>query len=286
MKRGEQEMLELFVDFARRDERIRLAVLEGSRTNASVPRDHFQDYDISYFVTDMDSYQRDDRWLDVFGERAMLQKPEAMELFPPELGNGFSYLMLFEDGVKADVTLYPAGDAAAYFAESDGLVEVLLDKDGLAPADVAAGDRKYWIRRPTVREFDDCSNEFWFVSTYVAKGLARKELLYAVDHLHLHTRPNVLRMLSWQAGAERGYSFSVGKNYKYLDRYVPEDVWETLLSTYRTHDIPALWRALFICFDLFRASSAEVARRLGYQVPDYDAAVRRYIVRTFQPPLG
>ena len=34
----------------------------------------------------------------------MMQKPEDMELFPPE-EKGFSYIMLFDDGVKIHLTL-------------------------------------------------------------------------------------------------------------------------------------------------------------------------------------
>ncbi len=79
--RSEDEMMKLILDIAMKDERIRLVTLEGSRTNKNVPRDKFQDYDISYFVTDMDSFTSDESWLDQFGERMMMQKPEDMELF-------------------------------------------------------------------------------------------------------------------------------------------------------------------------------------------------------------
>ena len=62
-------------------------------------------------------------------------------------------------------------------------MEVLLDKDG-SSNEMVANDRHYWIKKPTEREFDDCCNEFWMVSTYVVKGLARKEILFAIDHLN------------------------------------------------------------------------------------------------------
>ena len=54
----------------------------------------------------MDSFTSDDKWLDIFGERLILQKPEDMELFPA-VEKGFSYLMLFTDDVKIDLTLLP-----------------------------------------------------------------------------------------------------------------------------------------------------------------------------------
>src|SRR5690625_2844184 len=129
--RSEREMMKLILDFAERDERIRLVTLEGSRANKNIPKDSFQDYDVSYFVTDMNSFIESDDWLDVFGRRIFMQKPEAMELFPPELGNWFSYLMLFEDKNRIDLTLIPVQEVDEYFKKSDGLVDVLLDKDSL-----------------------------------------------------------------------------------------------------------------------------------------------------------
>ena len=80
--RSETQMYELLLGFAQNDERIRLVTLEGSRTNIHIPRDDFQDYDITFFVTDMQSFINSNNWLNVFGERVILQKPEDMELFP------------------------------------------------------------------------------------------------------------------------------------------------------------------------------------------------------------
>lgn len=214
--RSEDEMMKLILDIAMKDERIRLVTLEGSRTNKNVPRDKFQDYDISYFVTDMDSFISDESWLDQFGERMMMQKPEDMELFPPELGDWFSYLMLFKDHHKIDLTLIPLSQTEDYFTQSDGLAEILLDKDDRINSKMIASDEQYHIKKPTPGEFDDCCNEFWMVSTYVIKGLMRKEILFALDHMNDILRPNVLRMIAWNIGIEHQFSLSVGKNYKYI----------------------------------------------------------------------
>lgn len=273
MMRSEREMMNLLVDFAMNDDRIRLVTMEGSRTNKNIPPDPFQDYDISYFVTDMDSFKESDQWLGIFGNRMMMQKPEAMELFPSELGNWFSYIILFEDGNKVDLTLIPANEMEDYFANSDGLVEVLLDKDHFVKTEVIADDRHYWIKKPTAREFDDCCNEFWMVSTYVVKGLARKEILFAIDHLHEVARPNLLRMMAWQIGSEHGYTFSVGKNSKFINRYLPDEDWEAYLSTYSQNGYQEMWKALFTCYELFRKYSKAVAGSLGYEYPGYDEAI-------------
>ncbi|WP_079912765.1 aminoglycoside 6-adenylyltransferase [Paenibacillus sp. 32352] len=274
--RSEQEMMKMLLDFAMKDDRIRLVTLEGSRTNKNIPPDPFQDYDISYFVTEMDSFKENDRWLDRFGNRIMMQKPEDMELFPSELGSWFSYLIHFEDGNKVDLTLIPIHEWEDYLTNSDGLVEVLLDKDYRIQQEVIADDRQYWIKRPTAREFDDCCNEFWMVSTYVVKGLARKEILFAIDHLHEVARPNLLRMMAWHIGSEYGYTFSVGKNYKFIDRYLPKEDWDSLLSTYSGNRYQEMWRSLFTCYELFRKYSKAVSESLGYKYPDYDEAITKY----------
>jgi aminoglycoside 6-adenylyltransferase len=274
--RSEQEMMQMLIDFAVHDQRIRLVTLEGSRTNKNIPPDKFQDYDISYFVTDLDSFKENDLWLDAFGYRLFMQKSEDMELFPPELGNWFSYLILFDDGNKLDLTLIPLEEVEEYFADSDGLVQVLLDKDGLVKQEVVASDRQYWIKKPTAREFDDCCNEYWWVSTYIVKGLARKEILFAIDHLNENGRPNLLRMMSWHIGSEQGFSFSLGKNYKFIERYLPEQDWQKLLSTYSENSYENMWQSLFTCHELFRKYAKAVSKKLENPYPNYDEVITKY----------
>lgn len=93
--RTEQEMMDLMIDIARHDSRIRIMTLEGSRTNVNIPKDEFQDYDVTYLVKDMESFTSNDEWLKRFGNIIMMQKPEDMELFPAE-ERGYSYIMYFE----------------------------------------------------------------------------------------------------------------------------------------------------------------------------------------------
>ncbi len=275
--RTEAQVYDTVLGFAREDERIRVVTLEGSRTNVNIPPDDFQDYDITFFVTDMGSFTADDGWLDIFGERLILQKPEDMELFPAE-EKGFSYLMLFSDGVKIDLTLLPLELLEEYFTW-DKLVKVLLDKDGTAGQRPAPTDVDYHLRRPTERMFDDCCNEFWNTVPYVVKGLCRREILFAIDHLSDVVRKELLRMLSWKIGIERGFGFSLGKNYKFMEKYLPAELWERLMSTYRMGSYGEMWEALEQCMALFREVSAETAARLGYRYPDYDEKISGYVSR-------
>lgn len=275
--RTEKQIYDTILGFARADERIRVVTLEGSRTNCHVPPDAFQDFDITFFVTDLESFTAKDDWLSVFGERLILQKPEDMELFPAE-EKGFSYLMLFADDSKIDLTLLPLEWLDAYFTW-DKLVQLLLDKDGRVAQPPVPTDSDHHLQCPTARMFDDCCNEFWNTATYVVKGLCRKEILFAIDHLHEIVRKELLRMIAWKVGLEEGLHFSLGKNYKYLQAHVPTKLWERLLSTYRMDGYTQMWNSLEECLALFREVSAEVAQRLDLPYPPYDEKISGYLHR-------
>lgn len=276
--RNKQQMMDLILRVAREDERVRVVGVEGSRTNPHVPKDEFQDYDLSYLVTDMASYKQSDAWLEVFGPRIIMQKPEDMELFPPELGGWFSYLMLFEDGNRVDLKLVPIEELDRYLGH-DGLLKILLDKDSRIACPPLPTDEAYHVKCPTARMYDDGCNEFWWVSTYVVKGLCRGEMLYAIEHLNRYVRPALLRMLAWQVGTETRFSLSVGKAYKYLDNYVAAETMDTLLATCRNGTSEEIWQALLGCYQLFRHSAAMVAERLGYEYPPYDKRVTAYTLQ-------
>ncbi len=274
--RNETEMYNLILTFANNDERIRIVTLEGSRTNINIPKDNFQDYDITFFVTDLDSFIKNEKWLEVFGNRLMMQKPEDMELFPPE-EKGFSYLMLFDDGIKIDLTLLSIDNLEEYF-NCDKLVKVLLDKDNKINWNMVPTDEDFYIQSPNERIYDDCCNEFWFSSTYVCKGLLRGEILFAIEHMNNILRKELLRMISWKVGIERGFDFSLGKEYKFLNQYVSEDLWNDLLGTYSMNSYEEMWKSFELCLDLFRKISKEVAEKLNYKYPTYDENVSKYIL--------
>ena len=90
-------------------------------------------------------------------------------------------------------------------------------------------------------------------------------------------RNELLRMLSWQVGSAYGFTFSVGKNYKFIGQYLPAEQWQALLSTYRTDSVENTWRSLFTCHELFRDAAKNFAAKYGYTYPDYDENVSRYV---------
>jgi len=263
--RNEQEMYGLILGFARKNPLIRAVYMNGSRTNPQAKRDIFQDYDIVYVVESVSSFVDDKSWLTVFGDVAVMQEPDATAL-PYETTkreDGYAYLMQFEDGNRIDLTIQSISAARINYL-ADSLTLPLLDKDDLFPEIPGPTDKDYWVRKPEAAHFASCCNEFWWVSPYIAKGLWRKEILFAMDHLNTCVRPMLLMMLSWEAGIRTGFSVSVGKCGKYLDQYLPHETWTRFLFTYPTADASAVWDALFVAGSLFRETALFVGNSLGF----------------------
>src|SRR5579872_6255847 len=177
--RNPDEIKSIIVDKAKADSRIRAVLLNGSRANQKLSPDGLQDFDVVYIVHQMNTFIADSNWTSIFGEKLIWQLPDEMELSERDekISHSFHYLMLFSDGNRIDLTLFPIEKFEEDFIP-DSLTMVWLDKDNLFANIEPASDKDYHIQRPSGREFKRVCNEFWWVSTYIAKGLIRKEISY------------------------------------------------------------------------------------------------------------
>ena len=263
--RSEKEMFDLILGFAKENPLIRAVYMNGSRTNPNAKRDIFQDYDIVYVVTAVSPFVDEKSWLSRFGEICVMQEPDATALpyAKTNLEVGYAYLMQFEDGNRIDLTIRSIPAALREYP-TDSLTLLLLDKDGLMPALPSPTDSGYHVKKPDANVFSSCCNEFWWVSPYIAKGLWRNEILFALDHLESCIRRMLRMMLGWEAGARNGFAISTGKCDKTLEPYLPADTWTRLLNTYPHAETEAVWDALFASCSLFHDTATFVAESLGF----------------------
>jgi aminoglycoside 6-adenylyltransferase len=263
--RNEQEMLDLILSTARNDERVRAVIMNGSRLNPNAPRDFFQDYDIIYVVTEKESFLAEPGWIKVFGDLMILQLPDEMADPSPQGTDSYAYLMQFADGNRIDLSLLPA--EALDKLEPDSLTLTLLDKDGILPQFDPPSELSYLPGKPTSKQFFDCTNEFWWVSPYVAKGLWRREIVYARHMLDVYVREQLDKMLLWYVGVGTNFHKSPGKMGKYLEKYLEPDLWQLLMKTYSDADYEHTWQALFAMGDLFRKIAILVADHFLFDYP-------------------
>ena len=266
--RSEKEMFELILDTAENDDRIRAVVMNGSRANPNAPRDVFQDFDIVYIVTDMPSFKEDPDWIKRFGEIMIMQLPDDMDDPPPGDHDSFGYLMQFADGNRIDLTLYPIEKLDELW--EDSLSVLLLDKDGIIEPFPFPSDNDYLPKVPTTKGFNDCCNEYWWVSTYVVKGLWRGEITYSKSMFEQIMRPQLMKMLGWHIGIVTGFTCNPGKFGKNFEQYLEPELWGLLLETYADADYDHTWESLEKMCQLFRITGQSVAAHFGFEYPQKD----------------
>jgi len=266
--RTEEEMLELIVETAKKDERIRAVIMNGSRANANAPRDPFQDFDVLYVVTDVAPFRYNYEWINRFGELMILQMPEDMQSPPPDRDGSFTYLMQFTDGNRIDLGICTL--AQLNERGKDSLRVILLDKDGCIESSAPANESDYLPKPPTAKAFADCCNEFWWVCPYVAKGLWREEILYAKYILDHFVRDQLMKMITWYVGQRTQFSRNLGRFGKHLRKYLELELWEMLQKTYSDAGYENNWEALYVTCDLFRRLAIQVADHSGLDYPYED----------------
>lgn len=266
--RSEKEMLELILTVAKNDDNVRAVIMNGSRVNPHVKKDPFQDFDIVYFVTDVEPYKRNKAFTDQFGDLMIMQMPEDMADPPADKDGHYSYLMQFLDGNRIDLSFCPLEHINRNI--SDSLTVVLMDKDGIIPKLPPPTDRDYLPQKPTAKSFDDCCNEFWWVSTYVGKGLWRGELTYTKYMLDSVVREELMKMLTWYFGIHTDFQKSAGKMGKYIKLSIDPGIWRLLESTYVDSQPEHIWESIFVMGNLFRKMGRYVAEHFGFNYPEQD----------------
>lgn len=271
--RNENEMMELILDVAKRDDRIRGVYMNGSRTNSSVAQDVFQDYDFVYVVSEISSFIENEEWINVFGERLYMQFPEKMNEIlghDCDLENCYGYLIQLADGNRIDFHL----QTLKYSIEDmkhDRLCIILLDKDNIFPQIPKATDEDHWVRRPSKEEYHCCCNEFWWLLNNVGKGMWRGETPYVMDMLNSYSRPQLIKMISWYIGMNTNFTCSIGKSGKYLYKYLTQNEMERFLHTYPNGNLVVIWHSLFEMCDFFDETARKVARGLGFTYDEEEA---------------
>jgi aminoglycoside 6-adenylyltransferase len=260
--RSESQIFELILSVAQRDERVRAVILNGSRANNKVAKDNLQDFDIVYLVEELDSFIANPNWIDIFGERIIFQTPNSMNLYEDDVNSNeeeLVYLMLFKDYNRIDLTLIKTENRDK---RKDSLTQILLDKDKLFKGVQSPNDKDYLIRKPTQKEFSDCCNEFWWVSTYMVKGLLRDEIIYAKNIQETIVRKMFMKIIAWNIAADYEFEINLGASYRFIQKYIDTKTMNQIKYTYSDFTKINIWNSLMSMSDTFHVQSIELARKL------------------------
>ena len=251
--RTETEMFDVILQTAKVLQ-VDAVAMSGSRTTPKASKDEFQDYDVVYVVDDLDNLTSDLSWLDQFGKRIIEQEVT--------LGHRRLYLMLFEDGNRIDLTLCPK-DHINEWVDSEAGFTVLVDEKGSFEYN-SPSPQRFWIHPASKTDFEKTCNEFWWVSAYVVKGICRKQVVYATDHLYGICQQELLKILAWQIASDRG-TVDIGKNYTYLFNYLPAEKEKEFSNLLDFSSLDKITQSLLATLQLFHREAQYLAQKMGFE---------------------
>ena len=236
-------------------------MMNGSRLNVNAPKDTWQDYDIVFFVRDIQSapYRAEQDWIKQFGELAIKQVLDSERGYQ----SGFQFLMQFKDGIRIDLSIRDTQDIELE-AKDDSLSKILLDKDNLAPELPPPNDSKYLVTRPTEQEFVELINEAWWIQPYIAKGILRDELPYVKYMFDVVLMGCIRKLLCWYIGLENNWSVNPGYCEKWLKRYLSAEIYHEFVSLFPSTNYNEIWISLFRTGVFISKTGKNLADKLSY----------------------
>ena len=267
----EPQMLDLILQTAKTLQ-VEAVAMSGSRTNPNAPKDEFQDYDVVYIVENLDALVADLAWLERFGKR-MIEQHVLLD-------HRRLYLMLFEDGNRIDLTLCPTEYIQEWVDSEEGFT-VLVDEKGLFES-YSSSPERFWIHPASETDFEKSCNEFWWVSAYVVKGICRKQVIYATDHLYGICQQELLKILAWQVASDRE-AVDIGKNYKYLFIYLTAEKEKEFSNLLDFSSLDKIIQSLLATMQIFHQEAQSLSQKMGFE---YDREVAEKMIQYAEERLS
>ena len=180
-----------------------------------------------------------------------------------DIDKSYTFLILFKDWVRIDLHI-ELTDITKLTYGSDSLTIPLIDKDGILKPIASSSDAIYRVKAPTEELYSGCCNEFFWCLNNMAKGIARKQLPYAMFMYNSIVHPMLIKLMCWRCSMEHGFDISLGISGKYLEKYLPDKEFDMLKATYPSGSYDELWRAADAAITLFSYEAKLVAGRLGF----------------------
>ncbi len=279
----EQGVIRKITEWADRKPDIRAVFLTSSRTNPQAVLDAFSDFDVILVVKDIQLYLEDESWLEDFGKVLVIYRDPVQTEYDFQR---FTRVTQYEDGLKIDFTLWPAGLFRKITTEPelpdylDDGYKVLLDKGGLTAGMKTPTHKAFIPQIPTEAEYRNFIEGFFSNAPYVAKHIRRGDLFPLKSMLDYMRNEKLRRVLEWRVEIDHDWSLRTGLLGKGLVKYLDPEIIRELENTFTGSGKDAYWNALSRIIKLFRKVAREVGDRLGYAYPeDIDTRVVEYLYR-------
>ena len=262
--RKEKEVIKQILDFAYSEDCVRAVMLNGSRLDSNAPEDIMRDYDVVFFITDIEaaSFKINRKWINMFGELVIMQQNDFED-------GAYIFLMQFKDGVRIDISFKDIKKIEE-LAKEDTLSKIILDKDNINLELPSPNDSIHYVQKPSIKEFDKTLNEAWWIQTYVAKAIWRDELPLAKYMFDVILIDCIRKLLSWHIGETHNWNINIGKCSKWIKHFLCEETYNEFIALYPTVDYEEMWKSLFYAGRFIQKIGKDLAEKLEYKYPMQD----------------
>ncbi|MBG9985763.1 aminoglycoside 6-adenylyltransferase [Facklamia sp. DSM 111018] len=268
--RSEKEIMDLTIRIAMADDRIEGVLLNGSRANPRSRKDRFQDYDLVYITRYVNEIAQEKDWPQQFGDVLIMQTPDKQ----PGLTDYsvFAFLMQFKDLTRIDLRLIHPEVLTDRL--DDAYSQVLLDKQGSYGAFNFNRELElYHTYIASEEEIKQWLNEIFWVSTYVVKGIARQDRLYAESLLSHVLRKMLIELIKQEQliDLHRAH-YNFGKFDQGILEHLKDQ--QTFLSLYGNTSLQEIEEHLRIIIEESHGIAQRLASYYGfhYDSCEYEAA--------------
>jgi aminoglycoside 6-adenylyltransferase len=244
---------------------IRALALVGSGARSDHPADQWSDIDLLMITSRPDGYLQSTAWVNGISD------PWISTLERDPLGKVVERRVLFQNGIDVDFLVLGSESIDRLhempFCEIiQRGIRVLLDKDHILenvrneqPPDISA-------HTPSLEEFCELVDDFWFHAVWTAKKLKRGELWTAKSCCDIYLKKLLLALLEWHSHALQGWE-ETWYNGRFIESWSSERVLARLSHVFAHYDEDDLWRALLNTLELFDEIGRETARLYSYPYP-------------------
>jgi aminoglycoside 6-adenylyltransferase len=250
--------------WAESDPNIRCAILVGSQARAETPSDRFSDIDLALFARDPGRFLRDESWI------AGLGSYWTSHVEPNGLESGEERRVLFEDGQDVDFAVFPVESLRLMITDARAAAVLrrgfrpLANKDSVdlvVPPDASPP------ALPSLSEFSNLVNDYWFHLVWTAKKLRRGEVLTALEATNGYLARLLVRAARWHALARYPNGPDVWHGARFFEKWADPRVVRDFPETVAQYEAGSVSRALRAHRALFSWLSDELGESLSFPPP-------------------
>ena len=191
----------------------------------------------------------------------------------PVLEAGRERRVLFSNGLEVDFCF----DSIQQFIESlhneiiinivHRGMKIILDKSGDITERINNIPVFSLAEPPTLTEYNELNNVFWFRAQWAARRLRRGELWVGKRSCDFTIKELLLKVIEWHSRAINNWNYDTWHRGSFLEEWASPVIIEKLKNVYAHYDENDAWNALTETVNLFRSLSLELADILGYDYP-------------------